>query len=130
MLLGGELPEGPGAFYPPTLLTDVRPGMAAFDEETFGPVAAIVPVTDEAHGLRLANQTAYGLGAAVFTANEAHGRRLADLELDAGTCVVNDMVVSDPRVPFGGIKASGFGRELARDGLLAFVNRKTIAVFP
>lgn len=126
--LGGTLPEGPGWFYPPTLLDDVRPGMAAFDEETFGPVAAVVPAGDEAEALRLANATPFGLGAAVFTRDAARGERIAAEQLEAGSCVVNDFVRSDPRLPFGGIKGSGWGRELGAFGIREFVNIKTVVV--
>ena len=127
-LLGGAVPDGPGFFYPPTVLTDVAPGMPAFDEELFGPVAAVVPVADEAEAVRLANATCYGLGAAVFTADDERGERLAREELEAGACFVNDFVRSDPRLPFGGIRDSGWGRELARLGIREFVNAKTLWV--
>lgn len=125
---GGRVPEGPGAYYPCTVLTDVRPGMPAFDEETFGPVAAIVPARDEAEALRLANQSPFGLGAALFTRDAERGERLAREHLEAGVCMVNDFVRSDPRLPFGGIKDSGYGRELGLFGLREFVNIKTICV--
>jgi succinate-semialdehyde dehydrogenase/glutarate-semialdehyde dehydrogenase len=127
LLLGGQTPEGPGLFYPPSVLTDVRPGMPAFDEEVFGPVLALVSVTDEAEALALANQSAYGLGAAVFTQDIERGKRLAS-QLECGACFINDFVKSDPRVPFGGIKRSGYGRELGADGIREFVNVKTICV--
>jgi succinate-semialdehyde dehydrogenase/glutarate-semialdehyde dehydrogenase len=127
LLLGGRVPPGPGAFYPPTVLADVRPGMAAHDEETFGPVAAIVPVDDEAEAVRVANRSPFGLGAAVFTADLDRGRRVAG-RLEAGSVFVNALVKSDPRLPFGGIKESGYGRELARFGIREFVNVKTVYV--
>lgn len=127
-LHGGKPAQGKGWFYPPTVLTGVQPGMAAFDEETFGPAAAIIPVRDEAEGLRMANQTAFGLGAAVFTSDRQRGQRLATHELQAGACFVNDFVRSDPRLPFGGIKDSGFGRELSGFGIREFVNIKTVWV--
>jgi succinate-semialdehyde dehydrogenase/glutarate-semialdehyde dehydrogenase len=126
-LLGGEIPEGPGAFYPPTVLTDVGKGMAVHDEETFGPVAAVIAARDEADAIRLANDTPFGLGAAVFTRDPARGERVAR-ELEAGSCFVNALVRSDPRLPFGGIKESGYGRELADFGIREFVNIKTIYV--
>jgi succinate-semialdehyde dehydrogenase/glutarate-semialdehyde dehydrogenase len=127
-LLGGAIPPGPGAFYPPTVLADVHPGMPAFDEELFGPVGAIVPARDEAEAIRLANQSVFGLGAAVFTRDVARGERIAARELEAGSCFVNASVKSDPRLPFGGIKQSGYGRELAVFGIREFVNIKTIYV--
>ena len=125
-LLGGEIPNGNGAFYPPTVLTDVRPGMAAFDEETFGPVAAIVSAEDELEAIRLANRSSFGLGAAVFTSDAARGERIASEELECGSCFVNGLVKSDPRLPFGGIKVSGYGRELSHYGIREFVNVKTV----
>ncbi len=126
LLCGGKIPVGPGFHYPPTLLTNVKPGMPAFDEELFGPVAALIVAEDEAMALQLANQTNFGLGAAIFTKNIAKGRKLAEEELEAGSCFVNDFVRSDPALPFGGIKESGFGRELAEFGIREFVNVKTI----
>jgi len=127
-VLGGEIPPGPGAFYPPTVLTDVGPGMAAYDEELFGPVAAVIPVKDEAEALRVANDSVFGLGAAVFTRDLARGTRIAREELEAGACFVNAFVRSDPRLPFGGVKESGYGRELSPFGILEFVNIKTVWV--
>lgn len=127
-LLGGEVPNGPGAFYPPTVLTDVTRGMPAYDEELFGPVAAIIPVLDEAEAIEVANDSCFGLGAAVFTKNVSNGERIATTELDAGACFVNSFVKSDPRLPFGGIKESGYGRELSHYGIREFVNIKTVFV--
>jgi succinate-semialdehyde dehydrogenase/glutarate-semialdehyde dehydrogenase len=127
-LLGGTVPEGPGAFYPPTVLTDVRPGMPAYDEELFGPVAAIIAADDEADAIRIANDSVFGLGAAVFTEDRERGERIAREELQAGACFVNAFVRSDPRLPFGGIKESGYGRELAPLGIREFVNAKTVWV--
>jgi succinate-semialdehyde dehydrogenase/glutarate-semialdehyde dehydrogenase len=127
-LLGGEIPEGKGAFYPPTVLTCVRKGMAAFDEEIFGPVAAIIPVRDEAEAVRTANESPFGLGAAVFTRDRERGERIARDELEAGSCFVNAYVKSDPRLPFGGVKESGYGRELSHFGIREFVNIKTVYV--
>jgi len=124
--LGGEIPPGPGAFYPPTVLSNVRPGMPAFDEELFGPVAAVIRVKDEAEAVKLANRSAFGLGAAVFTRNLERGERLAREALQAGNCFVNGLVKSDPRLPFGGIKTSGYGRELSYHGIREFVNAKTV----
>ena len=127
LLLGGQVPNLPGWFYPPTVLTDVRPGMAAFEEETFGPVAAIVPARDEAEAIALANASRYGLGAAVFTRDRERGERIAR-RLHAGSCFVNAYVRSDPRLPFGGIKHSGYGRELSHFGIREFVNIKTVCI--
>ncbi len=126
-LAGGVVPPGPGAFYPATVLADVRPGMAAFDEETFGPVAAVTRARDEDDAVRLANATRFGLGASVWTGDAARGERLA-ARLEAGCVFVNAIVASDPRLPFGGVKASGYGRELAREGLRAFSDVKTVWV--
>jgi succinate-semialdehyde dehydrogenase/glutarate-semialdehyde dehydrogenase len=127
-LLGGVIPEGQGAFYPPSVLTNVRQGMPAYDEELFGPVAAIIAVRDEAEAIRVANDSSFGLGAAVFTRDIAKGERIAAQELEAGCCFVNALVKSDPRLPFGGVKASGYGRELSHYGIKEFVNIKTVYV--
>ena len=128
LLLGGEVPDSPGAFYPPTVLSDVRKGMPAYDEELFGPVAAIIPVEDEEDAIWVANDTVFGLGAAVFTADIQRGEEIATKRLHAGACFVNSFVKSDPRLPFGGIKESGYGRELADFGIREFVNIKTVYV--
>lgn len=128
LLHGGQVPAGPGAFFPPTVLTDVGPGNPAFSEELFGPVAAIVPARDAEHALALANDSAFGLGAAVFTADAAQGEALARTGLHAGAVFVNAFVRSDPRLPFGGIKTSGYGRELGALGIKEFVNSKTVVV--
>jgi succinate-semialdehyde dehydrogenase/glutarate-semialdehyde dehydrogenase len=128
LLSGGIIPKGKGFFYPPTLLTEVKPGMTAFDEELFGPVIAICSAEDEAEAITLANTGPYGLGAAVFTKDLERGERIAMEEIEAGACFVNALVSSDPRLPFGGIKNSGYGRELSKEGILEFVNTKTIVV--
>jgi succinate-semialdehyde dehydrogenase/glutarate-semialdehyde dehydrogenase len=128
LLLGGEIPAGPGAFYPPTVLADVVPEMPAYSEEVFGPVAAIIPAKDEVDAVRIANDSSFGLGAAVFTRDVEKGERIAAEQLEAGCCFVNAFVKSDPRLPFGGIKISGYGRELASFGIREFVNIKTIYV--
>ncbi len=127
LLLGGTLPEGPGFFYPPSVLAAVAEGMPAFDEEVFGPVAAVIRVKDEAQAVRVANASRYGLGAAVWTGDPARGERLAR-ELEVGSVFVNGLVKSDPRLPFGGVKLSGYGRELSEYGLKEFVNIKTVWV--
>ncbi len=126
-LLGGHLPEGPGAYYPPTVLVNVTPDMPAFREELFGPVAAVIRAKNEEEAIRLANLSDFGLGAGVFTKDLQRGERIA-LQLQAGNCFVNAFVKSDPRLPFGGIKKSGYGRELSRHGLLEFTNIKTVYV--
>jgi succinate-semialdehyde dehydrogenase/glutarate-semialdehyde dehydrogenase len=126
-VLGGHVPKGPGFFYPPTMLTQVHPGMPAFDEEVFGPVLAIIEVQDDSGAIALANQSAYGLGAAVFTRDVERAKRLSD-QLECGACFINDFVQSDPRLPFGGIKHSGYGRELGAAGIREFVNMKTVCV--
>lgn len=128
LLLGGQMPGGRGWFYPATVLTGVRPGMAAFDEELFGPVAAVVPARDERHALTLANATPFGLGAAVFTRKRKRGERLARTALRAGNAFVNEFVRSHPTLPFGGVGLSGHGRELGAWGLREFTNVKVISV--
>jgi succinate-semialdehyde dehydrogenase/glutarate-semialdehyde dehydrogenase len=125
LLLGGKLPQGKGAFYPPTVLADVRPGMPAFDEEMFGPAAAIIAAKDEADAIALANSSRFGLGGAVFTRDLARGERVAR-SLEAGATHVNSLVASDPRLPFGGVKESGYGRELGPFGIREFVNVKAV----
>ncbi len=126
--LGGEVPKVPGWYYPCTVLTGVGPGMPAYEEEMFGPVACIIRAGSEEEAVRIANDTAYGLGAAVFTDDLERGERIARDGIEAGTCFVNDFVKSDPRLPFGGVKDSGFGRELADFGAREFVNVKTVRV--
>ncbi len=128
ILLGGYIPEQKGAYYPPTILGNVKPGMPAFDEEMFGPVAAIIKAKDEDDAIELANKSIFGLGAAVFTRDFAKGELIAKSKLNAGCCFVNDFVKSDPRLPFGGIKESGYGRELSPFGIKEFVNIKTVYV--
>jgi len=127
-LLGGYIPDGPGAFYPPTVLTNVKKGMPAYEEELFGPVASLIKAKNEEEALFIANDTSLGLGAAVFTKDREKGERIALKGLQAGSCFVNTLVKSDPRLPFGGIKESGFGRELSSLGIKEFVNCKTVYV--
>jgi len=127
LVLGGRVPEGPGFFYPPSVLTAVANGMPAFDEEVFGPVAAVIRVRDDADAVRVANASPYGLGAAVWTEDRERGERLA-AELEVGSVFVNGLVKSDPRLPFGGVKRSGYGRELSEFGLREFVNVKSVWV--
>jgi succinate-semialdehyde dehydrogenase/glutarate-semialdehyde dehydrogenase len=126
--LGGEVPDGPGAWYPPTVLTGVGPGMPAYHEELFGPVAAVIRARDEDDALRIANDTAFGLGASVYTRDIDRGEVIARDRLNAGACFVNGMVRSDPRLPFGGVGISGYGRELSPLGIREFVNAKTVWV--
>ena len=128
IILGGEIPNRKGAFYPPTILENINPGMPAYDEELFGPVAAVIRVKDEDEAIRVANDTEFGLGAAVFTGNLQKGEMIAETQLEAGCCFVNDFVKSDPRLPFGGTKESGFGRELSIHGIKEFMNIKTVVV--
>jgi len=126
--LGGEIPNVKGAYYPPTVLTNVSPGMPAYDDEIFGPAASLIKVKDEAEAITVANATSFGLGAAVFTNDIERGERIAEKELAAGSCFVNDSVRSDPRLPFGGVKESGYGRELSLFGIREFVNIKTVCL--
>jgi succinate-semialdehyde dehydrogenase / glutarate-semialdehyde dehydrogenase len=128
LLCGGFIPEGPGAYYPPTVLTNVKKGMPAYDEELFGPVAAIIEAKDEKDAIRIANDSIYGLGGGIISKNRAKAEKLAANELQAGNCFVNDFVHSDPHLPFGGIKQSGYGRELGSFGIREFVNIKTVYV--
>jgi succinate-semialdehyde dehydrogenase/glutarate-semialdehyde dehydrogenase len=121
---GGPLP-GRGHYFAPTLLTGVRPGMPVFDQETFGPVAALIRARDEAEAVALANRTSYGLGASLWTRDVARGEAIA-ARIEAGLVFVNGMVKSDPRLPFGGVKRSGHGRELGALGIREFVNAKTV----
>jgi succinate-semialdehyde dehydrogenase / glutarate-semialdehyde dehydrogenase len=126
LLTGGEVPRGPGAWYPPTVLADAAPGMAVHDEEVFGPVAAVIRAEDEADAIRIANDSPFGLGSGVLTADIGRGIRIASDELEAGMSFVNQNVRSDPKLPFGGVKHSGYGRECSDYGLREFVNVKTV----
>jgi succinate-semialdehyde dehydrogenase/glutarate-semialdehyde dehydrogenase len=124
---GGHRIAGTGWFYAPTVLTGVRPGMAAFDEETFGPVAAVIRARGTDDAIELANRSRYGLGASLWTSDAVRAEALAG-EIEAGCVFVNGIVKSDPRLPFGGIKSSGYGRELSAVGIREFVNIKTVWV--
>lgn len=128
LMCGGYIPEGPGAYYPPTVLADVTPGQPAYHEELFGPVASVIKVKDEAEAIRVANEGEFGLGAGVFTRDVARGERIAAQDIDAGLCFVNDFVKSHQALPFGGVKESGVGRECGEYGIKAFVNIKTVVV--
>ena len=127
-LLGGEEPKRRGYYYPATVLTEVMPDSPAFHEELFGPVICVTSAKNEEEAMRLANQTEFGLAGAIFTRDLARGEALARDYLQAGTCAVNTLIASDPRLPFGGIKQSGFGRELSFEGMREFVNIKTVIV--
>jgi succinate-semialdehyde dehydrogenase/glutarate-semialdehyde dehydrogenase len=128
LLLGGFIPEGDAALYPPTVLENVTPEMPAYHEELFGPVAVLYRFKTEEEAIRIANDTVFGLGAGVFTSDLAKGKLLAEKGLEAGCVFVNDFVKSDPRLPFGGIKESGYGRELSVLGIREFVNVKSIVL--
>jgi succinate-semialdehyde dehydrogenase/glutarate-semialdehyde dehydrogenase len=127
ILCGGETPSGRGFYYPPTVLIDVPADSPAATEELFGPVAVVIPFKSEADAVRIANETPFGLGAALWTADRERMARMIP-RIEAGAVFVNGFVKSDPRLPFGGIKRSGYGRELAREGMLEFMNQKTVWV--
>lgn len=128
LITGGKIPAQPGFYYPPTVLTHINQDMPATREEIFGPVIALINAKDEAEAIRIANDSQYGLAAAVFTQDIARGEAIALNEIQAGSCFVNDLVSSDPRLPFGGINHSGFGRELGEAGIHEFINIKTICI--
>jgi succinate-semialdehyde dehydrogenase/glutarate-semialdehyde dehydrogenase len=130
LLLGGHVPDRPGAWYPATVLTNVHAGQPAHDEEVFGPVAAIIAAEDETDAVRIANASEYGLGSGVLTGDLDRGRRIAAEELEAGMSFVNENVRSDPRMPFGGVKHSGYGRECSEYGIREFTNIKSVHVKP
>ncbi len=127
VLCGGAIPEGDGFYYPPTVLGNVREGTVAFEEEIFGPVASMIVAEDADDAVRLANATRFGLGGSVWTQDRARGERLARA-IRSGAVFVNEMTKSHPNLPFGGVGDSGYGRELARPGIRAFVNQKTVWV--
>ena len=127
IVCGGDRPATNGAYFNPTLLTNVSPGMPAFDEELFGPVAAIITAASEEEAIELANKSQYGLGAAIWSADLEKAQELAS-RVEAGAVFINALVKSDPRMPFGGVKRSGYGRELSYIGIREFVNQKTVWV--
>ncbi len=128
LVTGGYIPDQPGFFYPPTVLKNIKPGMPAMEEEIFGPVIALIDAKDADEAIQIANNSSYGLAASIFTQNIALGESIAADKIQAGACYVNDYVASDPRLPFGGIKHSGFGRELSAEGIREFTNIKTICI--
>lgn len=125
--IGGKRIDGPGAFFEPTILTGVEPGMRAFSEETFGPAAAIIAARDADDAVRLANASSFGLGNSVWTADLKRAEEIAS-KLESGLVFINSMTASDPRLPFGGVKRSGYGRELAHFGIREFTNVQTVSV--
>ncbi|HVS13896.1 MAG TPA: NAD-dependent succinate-semialdehyde dehydrogenase [Thermoanaerobaculia bacterium] len=127
-LVGGAIPDHRGAFYPATVLSRSPQGSPGYDEEMFGPVASILPAKDADDAVAIANGSIFGLGSAVFTRDLVEGERIASQLVEAGACFVNDFVKSDPRMPFGGIKESGYGRELSDHGIKEFVNVKSVVV--
>src|SRR5882724_6709318 len=127
-LLGGKIPDGRGAYYPPTVLTDIEKGMPAYEEELFGPVAAVIHVKDEEAEIAVANDSVFGLGGAVLTRDRERGERIARERIESGSVFVNEVVRSDARLPFGGVKQSGYGRELSNYGIKEFVNIKSVYV--
>lgn len=127
LLLGGKPLERKGYFYPPTILTEVKPGMPAYHEELFGPVASVIRVRDAEEAVEVANATPFGLGGSVWTRDSIKGEAIA-ARIEAGAVFVNGLVKSDPRLPFGGVKNSGFGRELSHYGIKQFVNIQTVWV--
>jgi len=126
--IGGKKPGAAGAYYPVTMLENVVKGMPAYDEELFGPVASIIKVKDEVEAIKVANDSIYGLGASIYSSDVVKAEKIAAEQLEAGCCFVNEFVKSDPRLPFGGIKQSGYGRELGLYGIREFVNTKTVYI--
>ena len=127
LVTGGKAIDGAGAFYAPTIIDQVKPGQRAYRDELFGPVAIVIRASNEEEALRIANDSEFGLGASVWTQDSTRGERLAR-QIESGCTFVNGMVKSDPRLPFGGIKHSGFGRECAGFGIREFVNIKSVQV--
>jgi len=128
LILGGEIPDNEGSFYPITILAEVKPGMPAFDAEIFGPVFSVITAENEDDAIMLANKSEFGLGSAIFTSDIKKGEKIAKEKIQSGACFINDFVKSDPRLPFGGIKMSGYGRELSNYGMMEFVNIKTVVI--
>tara|TARA_R110000868_G_scaffold37111_12_gene131585 strand:- start:6359 stop:7720 length:1362 start_codon:yes stop_codon:yes gene_type:complete len=128
VILGCEKPKGEGAYYPISVLGEVKKGMPAYSEELFGPVASVIRAKNEEEAIRIANDSIYGLGAAIFSKDINKAEKIASEQLEVGCCFVNDFVKSDPRLPFGGVKQSGYGRELGEFGIREFVNIKTVWV--
>jgi succinate-semialdehyde dehydrogenase/glutarate-semialdehyde dehydrogenase len=129
LLQGGKSPDGMGYFYEPTVLVNVRPSSVAFQEETFGPLAAVIRVRDAGEAVTVANSSSYGLGSTIWTSDIERGKQLAR-RIESGGVFINGMVASDPRLPFGGVKRSGYGRELSSFGMREFVNIQTIWIGP
>ena len=125
LLSGGKRLERPGYYYPATVLTNVKKGMPVYEQETFGPAAAIIIAEDEEDAIRIANDSEFGLGASLWTKDLNKAKNLA-VKIESGSVFINGMVKSDPRLPFGGIKASGYGRELSHYGIKEFMNIKTV----
>jgi len=128
LIIGGTIPPGKGFYYPPTILNNVNREMPAYHEEIFGPVFSIINADNEEEAIAIANDSMYGLAAAIFTRDIKKGEKIAVEKIQAGTCAINTFVSSDPRLPFGGIKGSGYGRELSAEGIQSFVNIKTITI--
>ena len=128
ILLGGSKIEGKGFFYQPTILTNIKPNMRIAKEETFGPVAPITIVENESEAVKLANDSEFGLGASIWTKDLANADKMSR-RIESGIVSVNNVVISDPRIPFGGIKHSGFGRELSRYGMMEFINLKSVRFY-
>lgn len=128
LLLGGEVPDGPGFFYPATVLVDVEPGQPAYDDELFGPVASIIRADDDEDAMRIANDSRFGLGGAIFSGDREEAIRRARDEFDTGMVFVNGFGLATPNLPFGGVKNSGYGREHGGYGIREFVNIKAVVV--
>jgi len=129
IVTGGRPVDGAGYYFEPTVVADVAPGSPMFAQETFGPAAAVVRATDDDHALQLANDSSFGLGANIWTRDVEHAARMA-AQIESGMVFVNGMVASDPRLPFGGVKRSGYGRELSSFGIHEFVNIQTVWIGP